>query len=183
MARGENSNAREESGTNRMSRQQRSMAQNEHKSDGSDVSNFIIRQHPSGDRYIITARSETNEKCFTPASVRSAQSTPGRLPSTLSSSRRLDVDRDDYLEYYSIWRDIATSKTEKEAERLIMHAIQTSPMSRYVQSGMDHRRSEAKKITKPKIVTMQDKRKQKLEKMKKVCLLVSSSYAMLDTCM
>mmetsp|Transcript_47329 Transcript_47329/g.148005 ORF Transcript_47329/g.148005 Transcript_47329/m.148005 type:complete len:293 (+) Transcript_47329:779-1657(+) len=49
-----------------------------------------------------------------------------------------------------------------------MHAIQTSPMSRYVQSDMIHRRSESTKITKPKIVTMQDKRKQKLEKMKKV---------------
>ena len=122
------------------------------------VDQYVVRQHPAGDRYIITAKSvgaspaPSSAQHATPRSVASA---PGRRPArsiALGGGRGRDAfvrSRDherradeQYLQYYSSWKHIATSKTEKEADELIMSAIQRSPMRRFLAEAGDGARAQ-----------------------------------------
>jgi len=167
---------------------------------GIDLDEYVVRQHPSGDRYIVTARSAcgasplmSSESGVTPRSV---ASTPGRRPAhdamhpssrggvrrSRGSDRRAEQD-EQYLQYYSSWKHIATSKTDKEADDMIMSAIQRSPMRRFLEEE-DNKGARGKFMSQalegfgqkqrkvPKPVTLQDKRRKELERMKQVCFFI-----------
>ena len=155
---------------------------------------YVVRQHPAGDRYIVTAKSvgaSPAPSSTAHATPRSVASTPGRRPArslalgggrgrdafvrSRDNERRAEQD-EQYLQYYSSWKHIATSKTEKEVDEMIMSAIQRSPMRRFLAEAGNGTRAQflAQVLdgeTRPKVpkpVTLQDKRKKQLARMKQV---------------
>ena len=168
-----------------------------------DLDRFTVRQHPSGDRYVVTARSASAASPAVSgggATPRSVASTPGRRPPAAYSrhpTRRCAADPrqssygreqldEQYLQYYSTWRHIATSKTEREADALVLSAIQRSPMRRFLEEG-DRDGSRSKRLAQalesldrpqqavPKPLTLQDKRRKQLERMKQTWKLVDET--------
>jgi hypothetical protein len=180
------------------------------------LQDYVLKRHPSGDRYIITAKSE---RAASPAMSGASNMTPRSVASTPAGragaltpvavgrpnsraghrehypakrigarigarkgrgdDRRVEQDKQ-ILEYHSSWKHIATSKTEKEADQMVMSAIQRSPMRRFLEEG-DRQGMGSKFLSHtleglgqeqpqaPKVVTLQVKNRNKLERMKQVC--------------
>ena len=184
--------------------------------DGAD--NYVVQRHPAGDRYIVTARST---HAASPSLSRASNTTPrpvasagpyakpptyyngrpfaGKTPRQRNEQRRDEFRRkeqdEQYFQYYSSWKYIATSKTEKEADEILMSAIQRSPMGRYCDSPqMDvhgvmrgrqgfltqalegiGRQQPHHSVPKPQ--TLQDKRRKQLERMKQTWGIVDQSVS------
>jgi len=175
---------------NTVVRQQAPPAAASQSAPGIDLDRFAVRRHPAGDRYIVTARSASaaSPAPSGPAATtpRSVASTPGRRPAAVYSQRKRAELDEQYLQYYSTWRHIATSKTEKEADDLILSAIQRSPMRRFLEEGEkegkrgEHLAEALERLhrqpqTVPKPVTLQDKRRKQLERMKQTWKLVDET--------
>jgi hypothetical protein len=119
-------------------------------------------------RYIITNKSisRSSSACSSDESARSQRSTPAAL-----SSRSNDPFLGEYATYYKSWRELATSKTEQDAARMLLLGSLSDPSFRLRSNTQPVRKSiegnaggEAKAQAANKT---KQKRQQHLERMKR----------------
>jgi hypothetical protein len=85
-------------------------------------------------RYIITSKDAARSSSACSSSDHSAisqRSTPA------ASSRRSDTGLNEYATYYKSWKELATSKTEQDAARMLLLSSMLEPSSRSRLGGGD----------------------------------------------